>query len=74
MAETKGRIMLVTFADVYEKLCERYPDPGERGSQFKHLVAAIQRQSLGLGCRGATAQVVVDIVQNHGYVNISRHQ
>ena len=43
MAETKGRIMSVTFSDVYEKLCERYPDPGERGRQFERLIVQVLR-------------------------------
>jgi len=35
--------MSVTFSDVYEKLCERYPDPGERGRQFERLIADVLR-------------------------------
>ena len=29
--------MPATFGDVYQKLCERYPDPRERGRQFEPL-------------------------------------
>ena len=35
--------MSVTFSDVYEKLCERYPDPGERGRQFERLIVQVLR-------------------------------
>ncbi len=35
--------MPATFGDVYQKLCERYPDPRERGRQFEPLVAQVLR-------------------------------
>ncbi|MYG20553.1 MAG: DEAD/DEAH box helicase [Gemmatimonadales bacterium] len=35
--------MPATFGDVYQKLCERYPDPRERGRQFEPLVARVLR-------------------------------
>ena len=35
--------MPATFGDVYEQLCERYPDPLERGRRFEPLVADILR-------------------------------
>ncbi|MDE0614538.1 MAG: DEAD/DEAH box helicase family protein [bacterium] len=35
--------MPATFGDVYQKLCERYPDPRERGRQFEPLVAKVLR-------------------------------
>ena len=35
--------MPVTFADVYQTLCDRYPDPGERGRQFERLIAEVLR-------------------------------
>ena len=33
--------MPATFGDVYETLCERYPDPRERGRQFEPLVQKV---------------------------------
>ena len=33
--------MAVTFDDVYQTLCDRYPDPGERGRQFERLIADV---------------------------------
>ena len=33
--------MRAGFADVYQQLCERYPDPRERGRQFEPLVKEI---------------------------------
>ncbi len=33
--------MPATFADVYEMLCETYPDPRERGRQFEPLVQQV---------------------------------
>ena len=33
--------MPTSFGDVYAKLCERYPDPRERGRQFEPLVAQV---------------------------------
>ena len=35
--------MPATFGDIYEQLCERYPDPLERGRRFEPLVADILR-------------------------------
>ena len=35
--------MPATFGDVYEQLCERYPDPLERGRRFEPLVAKVLR-------------------------------
>lgn len=35
--------MPATFGDVYQRLCERYPDPGERGRQFEPPVAQVLR-------------------------------
>jgi len=35
--------MPATFGDVYQKLCERYTDPRERGRQFEPLVAQVLR-------------------------------
>ena len=35
--------MAVTFADVYDTLCARYPDPPERGRQFERLIADVLR-------------------------------
>lgn len=35
--------MPATFGDVYRRLCERYPDPRERGRQFEPLVAQVLR-------------------------------
>ncbi len=34
-------VVKATFGDVYERLRERYPDPGERGRRFEHLVAEV---------------------------------
>ena len=33
--------MPATFGDIYKSLCERYPDPRERGRQFEPLVAQV---------------------------------
>ena len=33
--------MPATFGDVYERLCERWPDPRERGREFEPLVARV---------------------------------
>ena len=33
--------MPATFGDVYEMLCERYPDPRERGRQFEPLIQKV---------------------------------
>lgn len=35
--------MPATFGDVYAQLCERYPDPKERGRRFEPLVADVMR-------------------------------
>ena len=35
--------MPATFGDIYEQLCERHPDPRERGRRFEPLVADILR-------------------------------
>ena len=35
--------MPTAFGDVYANLCERYPDPRERGRQFEPLVAQVLR-------------------------------
>ena len=35
--------MPTAFGDIYAKLCERYPDPRERGRQFEPLVAQVLR-------------------------------
>ena len=35
--------MPATFGDVYAQLCERYPDPQERGRRFEPLVADVLR-------------------------------
>ena len=35
--------MPATFGDIYEQLCERYPDPLERGRRFEPLVAEVLR-------------------------------
>ena len=34
-------VVKATFGDVYDSLRERYPDPGERGRRFEHLVADV---------------------------------
>lgn len=39
--------MPVTFADVYQQLCDRYPDPSERGRQFEPLVQEVLRTDPG---------------------------
>ena len=39
--------MSATFSDVYEQLCERYPDPRERGRQFEPLVQEVLRTDPG---------------------------
>ena len=33
--------MTTAFADIYRQLCDRYPDPGERGRQFEPLVVEV---------------------------------
>lgn len=35
--------MPASFGDVYERLCERFPDPRERGRHFERLVADVMR-------------------------------
>ena len=35
--------MATAFADIYAQLCDRYPDPGERGRQFEPLVVEVLR-------------------------------
>ena len=40
---TLGGFMPTAFGDVYANLCERYPDPRERGRQFEPLVAQVLR-------------------------------
>ena len=35
--------MPASFGDVYERLCERFPDPLERGRHFERLVADVMR-------------------------------
>ena len=35
--------MPASFGDVYERLCERYPDPRARGRHFERLVADVMR-------------------------------
>ena len=35
--------MAATFGDIYAQLCERYPDPLERGRRFEPLVADVLR-------------------------------
>ena len=35
--------MPTSFGDVYAKLCERYPDPRERGRQFEPLMEKVRR-------------------------------